>query len=442
MTLYIQETIMKMADGMKDELVTQRRDLHMHPEPAWTEFRTAALVAEQLHDLGYEVLAGEQAVAKEYMMGVPSAEVLEQSQARAIREGADPAWVKRMRGGMTGVVGIMHFKQPGPVVGIRFDMDCNDVSETQDEKHRPNVEGFASLHPGAMHACGHDGHTTVGFGVAKILASLKDELAGTIKLVFQPAEEGVRGARAMVERGVVDDVDFMMGAHFGFKMKETGSIACNVTGFLATSKDDAHYIGKPAHAGAAPEKGKNALLAAACATLNLHAISRHSQGITRINVGHLEAGSGRNIIGDTGLIKLETRGGSSAINHYVEEEALRIIKAAAAMYDVQYRIEQVGGAAGGSNSPKLAAYLMRQAKSLGIFHKIVDKCPFGASEDYSYFMERVQSHGGQAAYMMIGANLAAGHHDAHFDFDETALVYSLKMLASSAAGLLLGQSME
>ena len=305
--------IMKRADAMKDELVCQRRDFHRHPESGWTEFRTASIVAATLSSLGYEVLSGEQVIDPDYMMGVPSTDRLEKAQARAVREGADPAWVDRMSGGRTGLVGIMHCTHPGPVVGIRFDMDCNDVTETDDPAHRPNVEGFASTHPGEMHACGHDGHTAVGLGVARILAALKDELAGTIKLIFQPAEEGVRGARAMAARGIVDDVDWMLGAHFGFKMKKTGTIACNVTGFLATSKFDAYYIGRPAHAGAAPEQGKNALLAAACAALNLHAISRHSRGASRINVGRLDCGSGRNVIGDKGFLQMETRGADSEI---------------------------------------------------------------------------------------------------------------------------------
>ena len=431
-----------MADERKDALIKQRRDLHRHPETGWTEFRTASLAASVLSRLGYEVHTGTDTVKTSAMMGVPDASVLEQAQKRAMDEGADPAWVKKMAGGHTGVVGIMHFAAPGPVVALRFDMDSNDIDETKDESHRPNREGFPSCHAQAMHACGHDGHTTVGLAAAELLAACRDELKGTIKLVFQPAEEGVRGAKAMAECGIVDDVDYMLGAHFGFKMHETGSIACNVREFLATSKFDAHFTGVPAHAGAAPEAGKNALLAAACAALNLHAIARHSAGASRINVGFLQAGSGRNIIGDKAVLKLETRGASSEINAYMEKEALRVLQAAAAMYDTKISIEKVGGAAGGSNSPELSAYLEQHAKSLGIFKKVVGDCPFNASEDFSYFMEKVQQHGGQAAYMMIGADLAAGHHDSHFDFDEAALVYALKMLTTAATGLLLGKNLK
>lgn len=431
--------IIPLAESLIGKTITRRRDLHRHPETAWTEFRTASIVADILKSLNYEVLTGEAVVAAEAMMGVPDAKILERHMERAIEQGANPEWVKKMRGGKTGVVGILRFDRPGPTVGLRFDLDANDADEAQDEKHRPCREKFISVNKGAMHACGHDGHTSVGLAVAEILASLKDELCGTVKLIFQPAEEGVRGARAMVEKGVADDVDFMLGAHFGFKMAKTGQVTCNVTGFLATSKLDAQFTGIPAHAGAAPEAGRNALLAAATAAVQLHAIPRHSEGVSRINVGTLHAGTGRNVIAPLALIKLETRGSTSGINRYMAGEAVRIIKSSAAMYDVKVELTETGGAAGGNNSPELAEKLYQIVDRLGIFREVAGTCDFGASEDFSYFMERVQERGGQAAYMMIGADLAAGHHDSYFDFDEQALDLATKLISAAAAGLLCGE---
>ena len=430
------EKIAGLAAGLRELTIERRRDLHGHPEAGWTEFRTAAFVAETLTNLGYAVQIGSEVVEEQAMMGVPAAAVLAAAAQRALAEGANPAWVDKMAGGKTGIVASFSFAKPGPTVGLRFDMDANDVSEAADPEHRPGSCGFASQHKGVMHACGHDGHTAVGLAVAEILMDLKAELAGTIKLIFQPAEEGVRGAKAMVAKGVVDDVDYMLGAHFGFKMKHTGQLACNVTGFLATSKYDAAFTGIPAHAGAAPETGRNALLAAACAALNLHAISRHGGGASRINVGTLHAGSGRNVIGDKALLQLETRGATSQINAYMAGEAARIIAAAAAMYDVKVEITEMGGAAGGNNTLELAERVRTVAKRLAIFNDLVPTSDFGASEDFSYFMERVQEKGGQAAYMMVGADLAAGHHDAHFDFDETSLDYATKILAHAAVDLL------
>ena len=431
------EEIKTAVKDMQGKMVSCRRDIHKHPEPGWTEFRTASLVADRLYELGYELKLGESAIDRKMMMGVPSADKLEEEMKRAEKEGAKKKWLTQMTGGLTGIVAAKKFSEDGPVVAMRFDMDSNDVQESEASNHFPRQEGFCSLHDQAMHACGHDGHTTVGLAVAEILAVQQDKLKGTIKLIFQPAEEGVRGAKAMVENGDVDDVDYMLGAHFGFQMKKTGTIDCNVTGFLATSKYDIHFVGRPAHAGAAPEQGKNALLAAASAALNLHAIPRHSQGASRINVGKLIAGSGRNIIADKAFMAIETRGGTSEINAFMEQEALRIIRAAAAMYDVKVQIEKTGGAVGGSNSPKLAAFLETKARELNIFTAIAGKCDFGASEDFSYFMQRVQNHGGQAAYMMIGADLAAGHHDSAFDFDEQAMGYAANMLAYSVVSLLL-----
>ena len=435
--MVLQQKALGMAGDFKKETIDLRRDLHKHPESAWTEFRTASVVVNQLSKLGYDVIYGDDALVESEMMGVPAAKELEAHMQRAISQGADKDLVDRMKGGKTGVVGIMKFKKPGPVVALRFDMDCNDVSETDDSGHRPNVEGFCSLNKGCMHACGHDGHTAVGLTVAKILAAFKDELAGTVKLIFQPGEEGVRGARAMMKKGIVDDANYLLGAHFGFKAADTGSIACNIAGFLATSKFDAEFTGVPSHAGAAPEQGKNALLAGACAALNLHAISRHSEGVSRINVGVLNAGTGRNVLPANAVLKLETRGGTSAINDFVVDEAKRMIKASADMYDVKVMMTEMGGAAGGNNSPELSAKLELIAQKHGIFKEIMPFVDFGASEDFSYFMERVQEKGGQAAYMMIGANLAAGHHDSRFDFDENALEFAVKMLSVSAIELLM-----
>ena len=428
--------IIKAAQGLKDKTITRRRDFHKHAEAAWTEFRTASVVAKTLEDLGYQVLTGDEAVEATAMMGVPSAAELERHFQRALDQGAHAAWAERMRGGKTGVVGVMRFAKPGPTVALRVDMDANDLVEAADEKHRPFREGFASVNHGAMHACGHDGHTATGLGVAEVLASLKDRLAGTIKLIFQPAEEGVRGAKAMVARGVVDDVKYIVGAHLGVGLKKTGQVACRTEGFLATTKLDAVFTGKPAHAGGSPEQGRNAILAAATATLTLHAISRHSQGASRVNVGVIQGGTGRNVIPAQALIKVETRGATTAINEYVYVEAVRIVEAAAAMHGCTVVVRLMGGAAGCENDAALVARIEQVARRQGLFSEVLPAGNIGGSEDCTYFMERVQQKGGQAAFVMIGTELAAGHHDCFFDFDEDALVPGIALLAGVAADLL------
>ena len=432
----MEQQIAQRVEALKSKTIALRRDLHRHAEAAWTEFRTAALVADTLTALGYEVLAGDQVVAAEGMMGVPSAAELEKHAKRALAQGANPAWVEKMRGGKTGVVGILRTGKPGPTVALRFDIDANDALESKEETHRPFREGFASVNDGAMHACGHDGHTAVGLAVAEVLASLKDELCGTLKLIFQPAEEGVRGAKAMVMAGVVDDVDVLLGMHLGFVLRRTGQVCCQTSGFLATTKIDAVFTGVPAHAGGAPETGRNALLAAASAALNLHAISRHSAGASRINVGVLNAGSGRNVVAANATLKLETRGTTSAINEYVYQEAVRIINAAAAMYGVKVELTEMGGAAGCGSDAVLAERLRKLAKDSGLFDELVEEADLGGSEDCTYFMERVQQRGGLATYVVVGTEIAAGHHDFRFDFDEAALPKAITLISTATVDLL------
>lgn len=426
--------IAELAKTLEGKTITRRRDLHRHPETGWTEFRTASIVIETLIELGYDVKFGNDVIDEKNMMGVPSTAILEKYMQRAIAQGANPDLVAKMAGGKTGVVGTLKCKAPGPTVALRFDMDCNDINEATEEKHRPAKEAFASINPGCMHACGHDGHTSAGLAVAEILANLKEYFSGTIKLIFQPAEEGVRGAKAMAAKGIVDDVDFLLGAHL--MMPPIGYLGCNVQGLLATSKFDAIFAGVPAHAGAAPQVGKNSLMAAANAAINLQAISRHSDGISRVNVGVLNAGTGRNVVPDHAVIKVETRGATSEINDYIYECAEKIINHTAAMYDNTVTIEQMGGAASAGNSPEFSSKIKCIAERIGAFNQYEDIMNVGASEDYSYFMEAVQKNGGQAAYLMIGASLTAIHHNLYFDFDEHALILEVQLLCTVVSDLL------
>lgn len=430
----IEKQIKDMAGAMEPRLISQRRDLHRYPESGWTEFRTASIVIHRLRELGYEVHFGKEVLEDRARMGVPTEEVLDAHMKRAIEQGADEALVAEMRGGRTGVVGILDTGRPGRTVALRFDMDCNDVNEAEEQNHRPYREGFASLNAGCMHACGHDGHTTAGLGVAEILSGIKDDLIGKVKLIFQPAEEGVRGARAMVERGVVDDVDFLLGAHL--MMPKIGFLGYDVSGFLATTKFDADFLGVPAHAGATPECGKNALLAAANAAVNIQAITRHSGGPTRINVGVLNAGSGRNVVPAKAHMEVETRGATSDINAFVQKRAEAVLNGAATMYDVEVKFTQTGGAASGSNTPELSERIREINDRLKIFANPDTMHNIGGSEDCSYFMERVQKNGGQAAYLIIGASLAAVNHNSYFDFDEHALTLEVELLTAVTKELL------
>jgi amidohydrolase len=414
-------TIWQQAEELKDEMVERRRDLHRHPETGWTEFRTASMIIGELKKLGYDVKFGADVIDEKSMMGVPSEAELADYMQRAISEGADPELVKKMAGGKTGIVATLKTDKPGKTVAFRFDMDCNDVEEERCDEHRPAKEGFASEHKKAMHACGHDGHVTIGLSAAKLLAANKARLAGTLKLIFQPAEEGVRGAFAMMNAGVVDDVDYLFGGHIGFKATADNCLVTMTDGFLATTKLDAEFTGVSAHAGAAPEQGKNALLAAAQAAISLNTIPRHSKGSSRINVGVLNAGTGRNVVPDIAAIKLETRGATTEIDEYMVTEAKRILNACAAMYDVKVKITMAGAAPACFADKELGHEVAELIEEKCHYDEVVEYVDMGGSEDCGYFMERVQQHGGRALYMMYGTKIAAGHHNSHFDFNEDCL---------------------
>src|SRR5699024_2720502 len=135
-----------------------------------------------------------------------------------------------------------------------------------------------------MHASSHDAHTAMGLGLATMIAKSRKDFNGVIKLIFQPAEEGTRGAKSMVEADVVKGVDYFIAIHIGTGVPQHHFVAAN-NGFLATSKLDVTFNGTASHAGSKPEEGQNSLLAAAAAALNIYTISRHSDGMTRVNVG-------------------------------------------------------------------------------------------------------------------------------------------------------------
>ncbi len=421
------EQITKIAEEIESQVIADRRDFHRHAESGWTEFRTASLVARRLTDLGYQIKLGRKVIREEERMGVPPPEILQARWQRARQQGGDPEFLEPIKGGFTGVVGVLE-NGLGPTVGLRFDMDALDLNESHHPEHRPVQEGFVSANPEAAHACGHDGHTAIGLGVAQVLMRLKEEIRGRVKLLFQPAEEGVRGAKSMVGAGVVDDVDYMLGHHL-YSGWETGEVACGLGGYLATTKFDAVLTGQAAHAAGNPHWGKNALLAAATAALNLYAIPRHREGATRINVGRLEAGTGRNIIPASARLVVETRGETTELNDYMYDYALRVIGSAAAMHECEVAVIPMGEAQSAYSDPELARRVEQVAERLGF--ELRPHEGGGGSEDYTYMMRRVQENGGLATNVGVGANLGGwGHHTPAFDLDESAFRGAVELLSA------------
>ena len=432
----IYQTIIEKADQIAPALIAQRRDFHKHAEAGWTEMRTSSIIARKLTELGYEVLVGEQVCKKDARMGVPSDEVLEAAYQRAIDQGADPEFVKATKGGMTGVIGILRCGE-GPTVAMRFDIDALGVNESMDEDHLPAKEGFRSINAGVMHACGHDGHAVSGLGVAAVLMQIKDQLHGTVKLIFQPSEEGVRGAKSIVADGHLDDVDYLLGSHTTDVDAEGSDITPGSYGSLASFKYDVTFRGLAAHAGGSPHLGKNALLAASSAVVNLYAIPRHGAGASRINVGRLIAGSGRNVIADEAFMEMEVRGDTTAINEYMNEYAMRILENTAAMYGCTVEIKLMGAAESLTSDLPLCQRIADVcANNLGMKVSEALSIKLGGSEDCSYMMNCVQSRGGQAAFMRTRSPLAAGGHNRKYDFDESYIPKAVKVFCAMAYDLM------
>ena len=363
-------------------------------------------------------------------MGVPSEEKLASHYELAKSWGADEEFLPATKGGMTGVIGILRCGE-GPTVALRFDIDALGVIESLEEDHLPYKEGFASINPGSMHACGHDGHTSIGLGVAKVLMEIKNELHGTVKLIFQPSEEGVRGAKSIVEKGHLDGVDYLIGNHVSGRAADSNmQIVGGTYGSLATCKYDVTFRGLAAHAGAHPHKGKNALLAAAAAVMNLYAIPRHGNGNSQINVGTLHAGSGRNVIADEAFLELEVRGVNTEVNRYMCEAAERVLESCAQMYGCQLEIKLMGAAESLSSDQPLCELVGEAAKKVGLQVKPGMIQSFG-SEDLSYMMNRVQGNGGQATFMRTLSYQPAAAHNRKFDFGEELLANGVKAFCAS-----------
>lgn len=414
-------------------VVDIRRDLHRHPELAFLEYRTAAKVAAYLDGLGYAVKVGPQVMAADAIFAPPSAETIAQAQATAIAEGAPAEWVARMPGGQTGVVAELR-RGAGPVVAFRFDMDALPVRETGAASHLPGQGGYGSTHPGRMHACGHDGHVAIGLATASRLLEGED-WQGTLRLIFQPAEEGGRGALPMVEAGVVDDVDYFFVAHLGCLLP-TGKVAMEATGFLWAAGLDVTIHGQAAHAAMGPQDGSNALLAGATATLGLYGISRHGESHTLVNVGQMTAGTARNIIADRCDLVIDLRSDTKAGYDYMRRRAEEVIAAAAAMHGCTAQTQALVKGEGNQNSSAIAEIVGRVAARTEGTTEVVKGWPIGGGDDATRMIKRVQERGKVGGYFLIGSDIAAIHHAKDFDIDEASLDHGVRLFAGIAREVL------
>lgn len=403
-----------MSCQYTDEMVANRRWFHQHPEEGWTEFETTYYITQKLRQWDIEVLLGTQVINPDAVMG-RNEELVKKSIERALAHGVPQSFIDECEG-YTGAVAVFNTGKPGPVTALRFDIDCLAIEETHEESHLPNREGFRSLYPGYSHACGHDGHAAVGLGVAHWLADHKDQLCGTVKILFQPAEEGVRGAAAMAASGILDDVNWFAGAHIGCSAF-LGQVGVSHEGYLATTKFDLEYTGLPAAAGS-PEKGRSALMCACATAMSLGSLPGHSQGITRVQIGKLISGTARNIVAEHAYMQLEVRGESTEINDYMAANVEMTVKGMAAAYGVQYKLSRMGEAVTYKGDEEACQVVLEEAAKVPGVISVVDMNAKIGSEDCTMLIRRVQEHGGKAVFFYFGCT-HKGHHRGDFEIQDT-----------------------
>lgn len=370
---------------------SMRRDFHRHPELGFKEFRTAEIVARELNSLGLEVATG-------------------------IAE--------------TGVVALIEGAQRCPVLLLRFDMDALPVEEQ-------TGVAYASQNPGVMHACGHDGHTAIGLTVARILQRHRLELAGVVKLVFQPAEEGLGGAERMVAEGVLKNPrpDRCLALHIWNEIP-IGTLAFTSGPFLAAGEIFHITIhGKGGH-GALPHMTHDPVQAAAQVITAIQTItSRQVNPLDSavISVTSIHGGHTFNVI--PGQVELQgtIRTFRAEVRQFILQRFTGLVKEVAAAF----------GCAADVNIQSLTPAVVndleftQQARSIAQFilptHQIQPHYQNMVSEDMAFFMQEIPG-----CYFFVGSqnpalDLTASHHHPCFNFDEQALVYASALMAGIAA---------
>lgn len=412
----------EMNHSIEQKIIAYRRHFHANPELAWLEYGTAVFIADELLELGFEVKRGAEIMCVDNLMGLPT----DQDNKIAFEKAEKLFGAEKMRAfanNATAVAGVLKCGD-GPCVAIRVDMDALPIRESNAKHHFPNQAGFASESKGVMHACGHDAHMAIGLGLAHYLAKSASQLKGNYILLFQPAEEGVRGASSIVKSGFLKDVDYLLAAHLWSNMP-LGKLVCSQNGTAATDKLDVTFYGKAAHAGICPEKGNNAILAAANTILRLHEIQFTGEGLKRVNVGCMNGGTARNIIADRAKLEIELRADSQIGENKLLEKLEGIVKDSAHKQGCSFEIKKVGEASAACGDNSLAKRIRDEAKKMNSFRDVIlsDKQNRG-SEDFTSLMNAVQTRGGKASFIGVGASLEnknLEHHTPDFDIAEAVL---------------------
>jgi amidohydrolase len=379
------------AQELAEDLVAIRRDLHMHPELGFQEVRTARIVAEQLGALGYEVVTGV---------------------------------------GKTGVVGLLGGSQPGDrTVLLRFDMDALPIEEANDVPYR-------SQSPGVMHACGHDAHVAVGIGVATLLARHRDRFGGTVKLMFQPAEEGLGGAMAMIDDGVLNgpNVDVALGLHVSSN-HATGTAVVR-SGAMMAASDKLHVLvrGKGGHA-AHPEQTVDAVLVAAQIVVALQSViarNLNPEEVGVITIGSIHAGKAGNVIADTAELQGSIRSFSEETRELLHRRIAEVAQGVAAALGATAEVTVTRGVDPTVNAPAPTALVHDIAAAVLGQENVDTTYRTTGGEDFSAVLARVPGN-----FFFLGARneargITAPHHNPHFDIDESCLPQGVAILCEAA----------
>jgi amidohydrolase len=403
----------RRAAALEQELISWRRHLHEHPELSNREVETAKFVAEKLRSFGLEPQTG---VAK------------------------------------TGVVALLKGARPGPVVALRADMDGLPVSEEVDLPFASKAKGEYEGKPvGVMHACGHDTHMAVLLAAAKILSDMKGQLRGSVKFIFQPAEEGApaneqpAGAELMVKEGVLKnpDVDAVFGLH-SFANVPSGHIGWRSGPFMAAADIlEITVRGRQTH-GAAPWAGVDPIVVASQIVLGLQTIVSRQVDITAqpaiVTVGQFEGGVRSNIIPDSvrlvGTVRTFDDAMQTDIHDRITRTAQRIAEAAGATAEVNIdRLYPVT-----ANHPELTARMLPTLERVA-GKKLLELGKITGAEDFTYYQREVPG-----VFIFLGITApdqvgkAPANHSPRFSVDESALVMGVRALTHLAADYLFGES--
>ena len=386
--------IVKQAQELFPYTQMLRRDFHMHPELGFQEVRTAGIVANELRDLGLEVHTG-------------------------IAE--------------TGVVALVKGQHPGPVLLVRFDMDALPVQEETGAE-------YASQTPGIMHACGHDGHTAIGLTVARILNAHRNQIHGTVKLVFQPAEEGIGGAKRMVEEGVLENPrpDSTLALHL-WNVKPLGWLGITPGPLMAASETFSITItGKGGH-GASPHTTADPLYAAAQIVTALQSIvSRNVPPLETavVSVTSIHSGTTFNVIPQTAELQGTIRTFNPEIRKKVLSRFREIATGVADALNCTAEVQTEDITPAVINDPEITHRVQQVAQQLFPDAKIDTDARTMGSEDMAFMMEDIPG-----CYFFIGSansarGLDAAHHHPRFDFDESALTTGAALMSAVVLDLL------